>query len=140
MSDERMEADARAIQELMTVFFSAFADVEVATGSLDRLPALFAPDAKVTILSAAGLSASSVSEFIAPRRGLFARGVVSDFVEWETGGETLLGTDIACRRCRYAKKGVREGTPFTGAGTKVFTFVRLGGVWRILALLWHDDP
>jgi len=47
---------------------------------------------------------------------------------------------IACRRSRYEKKGVRDGVPFTGAGTKMLSFVRSGDTWRITSLLWQDDP
>ena len=50
-----------------------------------------------------------------------------------------MGRHVACRRSRYAKKGVRDGEPFTGAGTKVLTFARDYGVWKIASLLWQDD-
>jgi hypothetical protein len=133
------QGDATAIAEAARTLFCSFNSAEVARGSLDRLPALFAPDAKVTVLSASGLETQSVPDFIRPRRALLEGGELADFREWETEGQTLLGRDIACRRCRYAKTGLRSGERFEGAGTKVLTFVRLNGVWKILELLWQDD-
>jgi len=134
-----MDNDVGAIDDLVRTFFMAFHSSEVAKGSLDRLPSLFAPDARITVLTGDALRTESVASFIAPRRALLLGGALADFSEWETEGETSLGRDIACRRSRYAKRGTRDGVPFTGAGTKVLTFVRRDGAWRILALLWQDD-
>ena len=136
-----MAGDLEAIDAVVRTFFSAFDSARAPSGSLDRLPEIFAPDARIAVLDAAGeLRTYGVAEFIAPRRELLLRGAVTEFREWETEGETLLGRDIACRRCRYEKAGVRDGAPFTGRGTKMISFVRSGDVWKITSLLWQDDP
>ena len=138
-SPSRATGDALAITALVRTLFRSFDSTEVPTGSLDRLPSLFTPDATVTVLSANGLRTQSVPDFIHPRRELLLGGRLTDFFERETHGETLLGPDVACHRSRYCKEGTREGTRFTGQGTKVFSFVRQNGTWRILSLLWQDD-
>lgn len=133
-------SDEARIEEVVRAFFSAFHSAEAERGSLDRLPALFAADARITtVLPSGELRTESVPEFVQPRRALLLGGGVTEFSEWETEGVTLLGRDVACRRSRYAKKGVRDGRPFTGGGTKVITLVRARGDWKILTLLWQDD-
>ena len=132
-------ADEAAIEALVRELFSAFQSTQAATGSLERLPSIFTTDATVTVLSAGDLRTESVPDFIRPRRELLLGGSLTDFREWETDGVTLLGRDVACRRSRYAKRGMRDGEEFTGVGTKVFGLVRLGGAWKILSLLWQDD-
>ena len=132
--------DHAAIEAAAGALFMSFNSTEVAKGSLDRLPALFATGATVAILASGALQTQSVPEFIRPRRELLLGGGLTDFLEWEIEGETLLGRDVACRRSRYAKKGVRDGKAFTGSGTKVLTLVRTSEGWQILSLLWQDDP
>lgn len=134
-----MRDDAGAIDEVVRRMFGAFASTNVAGGSLDRLPELFAPCARVVVMVGGELRTTNVADFIAPRRELLLGGELTDFDEWETEGETLVGRDIACRRSRYAKKGKRNGAAFTGGGTKVMTLVRVNGAWKILELLWQDD-
>jgi hypothetical protein len=131
--------DHRQIKEVVRVFFASFHRDAATQGSFDRLPSLFAPGATITVLAEGGLRVHDVPAFLLPRRDLLLGASLTAFAEWETEGRTLVGRDIACRRSRYAKKGVRDGEAFTGGGTKVFAFVRRGGEWKILSLLWQDD-
>ncbi len=127
------------IDAVVREMFAAFASDAAARGSLDRLPSLFTPDARITIVAGGAATTYTVDEFIAPRRVLLLGGAITGFSEWETESETLLGRDIAARRSRYAKRGLRDGTPFDGAGTKMLTFMRVAGAWKIHSLLWQDD-
>lgn len=136
---EMPATDDAAIEDVVRVFFRAFASEEAAHGSLARLPAELTADARISVLAAGEVRTFGVEDFIAPRRALLASGAVTGFREWETDATTLVHRDIACRRSRYAKRGVRDGAAFTGAGSKVFSFVRVGRAWKIHALVWQDD-
>src|SRR5579862_6572490 len=106
---DEASADLAAIARAARALFAAFGSAEVASGSLDRLPDLFAPGARVVILAQGALRAETVAEFIRPRRALLTDGTLTDFEEHETEASTLLGRDIACRKCRYTKSGVKDG-------------------------------
>jgi GNAT superfamily N-acetyltransferase len=140
---EMPTTDDAAIEDVVRAFFRAFANDEAERGSLDRLPSEFTADARISVLTAGEVRTYGVDEFIAPRRALLSSGAVTGFSEWETESTTLVHRDIACRRSRYAKRGVRDGSAFTGAGTKVFSFVRVpvrgGSAWKIHTLVWQDD-
>jgi hypothetical protein len=62
-----------------------------------------------------------------------------DFSEWELSGRTEVFGDIAQHFCSYAKRGVQDGTPFTGRGMKTLQLVRVAAGWRISAAAWDDE-
>jgi hypothetical protein len=129
-------ADRAAIADLIRTFFAAFASGPGCAERLDTLPVLFLPQAVIY----RSPTVYDVDGFIAPRRALLLGGALTDFREWATAGRTDLFGDIAQHFCGYAKEGVQNGVPFTGAGRKSLQFVRTALGWRISAVAWHDEP
>ena len=85
------------------------------------------------------VTTTGVHGFIAPRAELLARGRLVDFEEHETESRTEIRGPIAHRWLRYVKRGVLDGVPFTGGGTKSLQFVRTARDWKIASLMWTDD-
>jgi hypothetical protein len=132
-------ADRAAIADLTRAFFAAFTSGPGCAERLDALPSLFLPQAVIVKTGGGEPTVYDVDGFIAPRRELLLGGALTDFREWETTGRTDLFGDIAQHFCGYAKQGVQDGVPFTGAGQKTLQFVRTGAGWRISAAAWDDE-
>ncbi len=121
--------------DLIRAFFAAFTSGPGCAERLAALPALFIPQAVIF----KSHTVYDVDGFIAPRRDLLLGGALTDFHEWATDGRTDLFGDIAHHFGGYAKQGVQNGVPFTGAGRKSLQFVRTGTGWRISAVAWDDE-
>ena len=118
------------IDDVVAAFYAAFDNREGRIPDGARLVALFAPEAKVTRVSAEGADTWTPEEFVAPRIALLTDGTLTDFHEWETGSRTDVFGDIATRWSTYEKPG--------GEGTKLFQLRRDGERWLIASLLWQD--
>jgi hypothetical protein len=133
--------DPRATEEidaLVARFFSAFDNRSVtpaAAGVVD----CFADKAVIARNDSNGTQLYTAGEFAAPRIELLAGGSLRDFNETETESTTQVAGGIATRTSRYVKSGVLDGSPYAGAGTKLFHLVRLDCGWRISSLAWVDD-
>jgi hypothetical protein len=130
--------DAAAIDALVARFYAAFDNRGGRRPSLETIRALFVPGATITRVSADAVEAWSVDAFAAPRIALLTSGALADFHEWETAGETAIGTRIASRRSTYAKRGVRDGRAEEGGGRKLLHVAKGADGWRIAAILWED--
>jgi hypothetical protein len=129
------DEDTAAIAELVRVFFAAF----VPGTDMSRLRDALLPQALIIRAGEPEPAVYDIDAFLEPRQALLASGRLTGFSEWEVGGRTDVFGDIAQHSCRYAKKGVQDGTPFTGGGHKTFQFVRTPGGWRISSVSWHDE-
>lgn len=132
--------DEREIDALMGRFMDAFTNVGGRSPRLDDIPSMFVDGGILANRSVTPMTVMSVEAFVAPRRGVLSDGTLVDFREHETEARTSIDRSIATRTSRYAKRGVRLGVPFEGGGAKVSTLVKTEGGWRILSLVWEDDP
>jgi len=133
--DDRAQIDA-----LVRRFFAAFTNRGDAIPTLAALPHYFAADAVVRMGDKLGdVTTTDVHGFIAPRAELLLGGRLREFEEHETGQRTEIEGPIAQRWLRYEKRGVLDGAPFEGAGTKAMQFVRTRRGWKIASLAWSDD-
>lgn len=133
--------DTALIDGLVARFFRAFCNDGDAPATLAALPHYFLPNAVVSTPNPDGTAATTdVHGFIGPRAELLMRGRLTDFREWEVDGRTEIAGPVAQRWLRYAKRGVMEGRPFEGRGTKTLQLVRTPGGWKIAALAWVDEP
>lgn len=76
---------------------------------------------------------------VLPRPSLLTDGTLVGFAEPALQGRVDVFGAIGHWFGRYAKRGVRHGEPFEGAGMKSMQFVRTGDGWRISAAAWDDD-
>ena len=132
-------ADRAEIEEVVRVFFAAFASGPDVAARLDALRSLFLPEAVVISTAGRGPVVHDVDGFIAPRAALLAGPSLRDFREWAVCGRTEVFGDIAHWFGSYAKEGVQDGTRFTGRGMKSLQLVRTGEGWRISAAAWDDE-
>lgn len=107
---------------------------------LDRLRALFLPQAAVFRVAAGRVEAMTLDGFLAPRGRILTDGTLQDFHEWEVAAATVRTGALACQQSAYPKAGRLQGVPFEGGGRKLIQLVRTRGRWRIASLLWEDDP
>jgi hypothetical protein len=131
--------DRREIAQIVDTFFAAFTSGPESAARLDALRSAFLPGALVIKTCGGEPTVYDVDGFIAPRQALLAGGSLVDFSEWQVSGRTEVFGDIAQHFCSYAKKGVQDGTPFTGKGMKTLQLVRTGEGWRISAAAWDDE-
>jgi len=133
------DPDKAAIDALAAAFFALFTNADGAVPDLGRIHDLFVPDG---IIANGGPRQGlfGLDAFTAPRQELLTSGELTDFSEWETWERTEFFGDVAHRLCRYGKKGVLRGEPFTGSGTKSMQFLRTPDGWRLTAISWDDDP
>jgi hypothetical protein len=136
MQDSRASGE---IDALVARFFSAF-DNRAATPTIADVVGCFADKAVIARHDSSGTQLYTPAEFAAPRIDLLAGGSLRDFQETETESTTHVTGGIATRTSRYVKSGLLDGSPYAGAGTKLFHLVRLDCGWRISSLAWVDDP
>ena len=132
-------SDLAEIEDMVRVFLAAFTSGTDSPAQLDKLRSMFLP--RAVIIRTCGLEPMvyGVEEFIAPREALLSGGTLVGFSEWPLTGRIDLFGDIAHWFGTYAKKGVQDGEPFTGRGTKSVQFVRTSEGWRISAVAWDDE-
>ena len=134
-----MTDDVAVIEDLVAMFFGAFASGPGVADRLDALRAIFLPDAVIVRTCGGEPAVYDVDGFIAPRRALLAGGTLTGFSEWPLSGRVDVFGDIGHWFGSYAKSGVQDGTPLTGRGMKTLQFVRVAGEWRISAAAWDDE-
>jgi hypothetical protein len=133
------EADRAAIAEIVRTFFAAFTSGPDLAVRMDALRAVFLPKAVIVRTCGGEPAVYDVDGFIAPRQELLSGGELVDFSEWELSGRTEVFGDIAQHFCSYARRGVQDGSAFTGRGMKTLQFVRTAAGWRISAAAWDDE-
>lgn len=131
--------DRAAIDALVARFFAAFTIDGDRVPTVASLPHLFASKATVSIAGAGGVAVQDVRAFVEPRAELLFSGRLRAFAEREIEHRTEVSGAIAHRLLRYEKRGVLDGTPFVGGGTKSLQLVKTTRGWRIAALAWQDD-
>lgn len=130
-----------AIDALIRRFYAAFDNrAEAPVPSSAPLLALFSRRAVVAASAGTEVRVMSLSEFIDPRIELLTGGRLVDFHEWETSANTEVLGPLATRASRYAKEGTLDGHPYSGAGSKRFHLICQPEGWKILSVLWVDDP
>jgi hypothetical protein len=131
-------ADEQAIGGLVAAFYAAFDNRAGRRPDVLGLRGLFAPFALIVRVSAAGTDNWTVHNFLEPRAALLTDGTLTEFHEWEVRSRNVGGRRIASRWSEYEKAGVRDGTPFRGAGRKLIGLHRGGEGWLISSVLWED--
>ena len=131
--------DRAAIADVVQAFFGAFSSGPDLAVRMDALRRSFLPDAVIVRTGGGEPAVYGVDAFVTPRQALLAGGALADFSEWELSGRTHVFGDIAQHLCSYAKKGVQDGTPFSGRGMKSLQLVRTSAGWRISAVAWDDE-
>ncbi len=131
--------DVASIDAVAAAFFAAFGNRH-GPARVAQLYELMLPQAVVVKNTPAGLEVCDLAQFLAPRQALLSGGRLVDFEEFEQAQRTDISGGIAQRWCRYAKRGVLDGVPFEGQGTKSLQFVKTVEGWRISAVAWEDEP
>ncbi|MEV0589008.1 GNAT family N-acetyltransferase [Nonomuraea sp. NPDC050310] len=131
--------DKGEIDELTAAFYRLFGNAGGRVPDLAAIHDLFVPGG-VIVQGGPRQALHDLEAFIRPRQALLTSGELTDFTEAETEEHTVIFGDVAQRLGRYTKRGVRDGVPFTGAGTKSMQFLKTPQGWRIAAMSWTDDP
>lgn len=136
MQDSRSQS---RIDALISDFFAAFDNRDGRIPRHDAVLGCFADAAVIVVHRDGKPEVCSPQEFADPRIRLLTGGGLVDFHEWETSASTQIVGGIATRTSRYAKLGMHNGAPYSGAGTKFFQLAMFPTGWRIVALSWIDD-
>ncbi len=123
----------------MSAFFAAVSFAEGELPPYERLHDLFVPGGLLINNTGETPEIAGVDEFIAPRRRAVEAGELTSFEEYELGAAENEFGGVAARWSRYAKRGMRNGTPFEGEGAITTQFVRTPDGWRISAMAWDDE-
>lgn len=128
------------IDRIVKRFYDAFTNAGGVPRNVDVLYELFHPDGRIakTVGGAGGFM--TVREFVEPRRIMLSDGSLVDFFEEETSHQTHVFGSMAQRFSRYRKQWIAGGAAHTGGGAKSLQFVRTPGGWKIISLVWDDDP
>ena len=124
---------------MISAFYAAFDNRGGRAPATQTLRELFAPDGRITRVSAEGVASWDVDSFIAPREAMLTDGRLTDFHEWETDGATEVMGAIAVHRSHYRKTGRLDGAPYPGGGRKLISLCQTDGRWRIVSVVWEDD-
>lgn len=133
-----MENEIKSIDKLIAEFFSVFDNRQDKSPDLNDIRKLFIEGAVITKREGENISVMSVDEFIEPRKNLLLDGTLLDFHEFELDSITKVEGGIASRLCNYSKNGLMNGEVYRGQGKKHFQFVKKGGVWKVVSVLWED--
>ncbi|MFF5213230.1 GNAT family N-acetyltransferase [Streptosporangium sp. NPDC000396] len=134
----RAAADKAEIDELTAAFFRLFTNAGGARPDVGAIHRLFVPGG-IIVRGGSQQEVYDLDSFVEPRQKLLASGELTEFSEEEIWERTEIFGDVAQRLGRYRKRGIHNGTPFTGAGTKSIHFLRTPEGWRMTALSWDDD-
>ncbi|MER7500552.1 GNAT family protein [Nonomuraea pusilla] len=136
--DPAARTDKGEIDALTSAFFGLFANADGARPDCFGVHRLFVPGG-IVVQGGPRPQVYDLDGFAEPRQRLLTSGELTGFAEEETWERTDIFGDVAQRLCRYRKRGVRDGEPFTGTGTKTIHFLRTPEGWRMTAVAWHDD-
>ncbi len=133
-----MSEDRRAIDRLVSLFFTAFTNRH---GRADVASArdLLLPQAVIVKNVGSSPDIYDVETFLGPREALLSNGSLLDFEEAETSSRTDIQGNVAQRLSLYRKSGVLSGQRFETRGVKTFQFIRTPAGWRISAVAWDDE-
>jgi RimJ/RimL family protein N-acetyltransferase len=129
-----------AIDALIRRFFAVFSNRR-GTAAIAALPAMFLPEAVITVVTRngpRGVEVLTLRDFLLPRATLLQGGGLTDFEEEEVTNRMTIVGNVAHRSSSYRKAGKRDGVPFEGGGNKHFQIVRTTKGWKIAALAWEE--
>src|SRR3954447_3615372 len=109
-------SDLAAIDSVIERFFAAFDNRNGRITRLDEMTELFAARSIIAKHHAGHCDIYTPGEFAEPRVALLSSGALTDFHEWEESSSTQVAGGVAARSSRYAKAGLHNGAPYTGAG------------------------
>ncbi|NIG55374.1 DUF4440 domain-containing protein [Chitinophaga sp. Cy-1792] len=133
-----MDSDKSRIDTVTKAFFSAFCN-KYGPAPLDNLAACCIDEIVIIKNTQGNSEIYNFTTFVEPRKEVLTNGTLVDFEEYGISETTVIETHIAQRFSRYEKKGVLNGKPFFGKGTKLFQFIWKEGSWKIAAVVWEDD-
>jgi hypothetical protein len=128
-----------AVGSLLREFFDAVSFPAGARPDYAAIHDLFIDEGRLINTVGDVPEVSTVEQFVAPRQAAVDAGVLTEFREVETDGETRFFGSVAHRFSSYTKTGVRDGVPFTGHGMISTQFVRTPHGWRISVMAWDDE-
>ena len=137
MADADAEADIDAV---VARFFLAFDNRGGRRPRMDDIACCFAEGAVVVRHALGRTEMLAVPAFAAPRIDLLSSGDLVEFHEWEVESSTRVFGGIASRTSRYGKRGLLQGSTYSGSGTKLFHLACSDSTWLITSLAWMDDP
>ncbi|MDQ2992580.1 MAG: DUF4440 domain-containing protein [Candidatus Eremiobacteraeota bacterium] len=132
--------DETELDALAAAFFDLFTLEEGGNVNLDSIHDMFASEGVIVKAGPGEMVTYDVDSFVEPRLLLLNGGELTCFREEEVDGRTEISGKIAQRFSTYRKRGVLSGEPFEGLGTKFFQFVKFPAGWKIVALVWEDEP
>ncbi|MEZ4852033.1 MAG: DUF4440 domain-containing protein [Bacteroidia bacterium] len=130
--------DKAEIDEIVRQFFDLFTNTGGKTPNLWNIKKIFLEDGLIINNTPEKPAIYNLESFIKPREEILTNGTLTNFEEWETDSKTEIYGNIAQRMCRYQKAGELHGEPFTGKGTKLMQFLKVGGQWRLSSVIWSD--
>jgi hypothetical protein len=130
--------DEPEIDLVVAQFYAAFDNRDGCLPNVERLRTLFAPDARITKLTALQVEHWMPEAFIAPRATMLTDGTLTQFWEWEVESSTIRFNNIASRWSAYQKMGTLNGQRYEGSGHKLIHFRRKASDWLISSILWED--
>jgi len=128
-----------SISEIVSGFYDSFDNRNDRFPDFDLFESLFVENPSIGNRTNTEVRIWSPGDFWSPRYELLTGGRLTDFHEWETDFETSIFDGIAMRHSSYRKRGLLDGLPYGGVGTKCFQFAQTPDGWRIAHLLWEDQ-
>lgn len=132
--------DKTEINKVINSFFSVFDNRLGKTPDFNIIYDLFIRKGVIVKKDKSGLEIMSLDEFVKPREILLTSGSLTDFNEWETESTTVIENGIAIRKCKYEKKGLLNGEHYSGRGDKHIQLAKTENEWKIVSVLWQDEP
>lgn len=133
------DAEKAAIDQVVTLFFSAFDNRDCNNANLDLLGTVFARNSYLSKTCGDPLATTGLSEFIDARRDLLNGGELRNFSEREICARTDVFGSVAQRLCVYEKSGVLRGEIFTTRGMKSIQLAKIDDGWKIVSVIWDDE-
>lgn len=133
--------DKAAIDALTFAFFNLFTNKDRQTPDCDVIYDLCLPGTVIMESKQTGQKKYSLSEFVTPRKYAVQNGILTNFEEVELSEQTYINSNTAIRSSAFQKNGFIHGTFFDEYGTKVFNYIKTGGLWKITVVAWeHEFP
>ena len=131
--------DLQEIDQLTKELYAAISFEPGGQPGLDRLPGLFQPPGTLINNNGKEPVIWDVAGFMETYRQQIAAGAVHSFMEEEITDRTELFGAIAHRFSTYQARFRGEPAEAVIQGINSIQFIKTGGVWRVVSIIWNDE-
>lgn len=133
-------SEDRAIEKLLEKLYAVISFEESEEPNWQGLQEIFSRHARITRVTPEGTDHLDPQSFLAMTRDLLDVGAYTSFYELEVARTVQSFGDIAQIWSTYETRRNRTAREPLGRGINSIQLIREEGAWRVLGLLWDEQP